>query len=141
MSSSVTELMQEAQRTAPSIIYSPDIHLWWEAVGDPLKAIFRRQLQNIPAFVPVLLLATSNACHTDLLEELPDKEERRAFFQDLILNQAAKPPVKTTVGNEERKCSLQLSSSVILDFLVLEFDSCNVLGFFFSLHAVLCITQ
>ncbi|XP_065687664.1 ATPase family AAA domain-containing protein 2-like isoform X2 [Patagioenas fasciata] len=103
------QLMQEAQRTAPSIIYIPHIHLWWEAVGPTLKATFTTLLQNIPTFTPVLLLATSDVCHADLPKEikelfingddevfkvqLPSREERRMFFEDLILNQAAKPPV------------------------------------------------
>ncbi|NXK06734.1 ATAD2 protein, partial [Herpetotheres cachinnans] len=102
------QLMREAQRTAPSIIYIPHIHLWWEAVGATLKATFTTLLQNIPAFAPVLLLATSDVFHADLPEEikelfvndygqvfkiqLPNKEERRKFFEDLIINQAAKPP-------------------------------------------------
>ncbi|XP_075597667.1 ATPase family AAA domain-containing protein 2-like [Balearica regulorum gibbericeps] len=102
------QLMREAQRTAPSIIYIPHIHLWWEAVGATLKATFTTLLHNIPAFAPVLLLATSDVCHADLPTEikelfmddyeevfqiqLPNEEERRMFFEDLIINQAAKPP-------------------------------------------------
>uniref|UniRef100_A0A8C4ULJ4 ATPase family AAA domain-containing protein 2 n=1 Tax=Falco tinnunculus TaxID=100819 RepID=A0A8C4ULJ4_FALTI len=102
------QLMREAQRTAPSIIYIPNIHLWWEAVGATLKATFTTLLQNIPAFAPVLLLATSDVFYADLPEEvkelfvkefeqvfnicLPDQDERRKFFEDLIMNQAAKPP-------------------------------------------------
>ncbi|NWI26326.1 ATAD2 protein, partial [Sula dactylatra] len=99
--------MREAQRTAPSIIYIPHIHLWWEAIGATLKATFTRLLQNIPTFAPVLLLATPDVCHSDLPKEikelffndhevfkiqLPNSDERRMFFEDLILNQAAKPP-------------------------------------------------
>ncbi|XP_008935119.1 PREDICTED: ATPase family AAA domain-containing protein 2, partial [Merops nubicus] len=102
------QLMREAQRTAPSIIYIPHIHLWWEAVGATLKATFTTLLQNIPAFAPVLLLATSDVCHADLPKEikelfindyevfkiqLPSKEERKMFFEDLVVNQAAKCPV------------------------------------------------
>ncbi|XP_064363913.1 ATPase family AAA domain-containing protein 2 isoform X4 [Dromaius novaehollandiae] len=102
------QLIREAQRTAPSIIYIPHIHLWWETVGVALKATFTTLLQNIPTFAPVLLLATSDICHADLPKEiqdlfindygevfniqLPSKEERRKFFEDLIVNQAAKPP-------------------------------------------------
>ncbi|XP_035747464.1 ATPase family AAA domain-containing protein 2 isoform X2 [Egretta garzetta] len=101
------QLMGEAQRTAPSVIYVPHIHLWWEAVGPTLKATFTTLLQNIPTFAPVLLLATSDVCHTHLPTEikelfmnddevfkveLPNNEERRMFFEDLVINQAAKPP-------------------------------------------------
>uniref|UniRef100_A0A8C0IDF5 ATPase family AAA domain containing 2 n=1 Tax=Bubo bubo TaxID=30461 RepID=A0A8C0IDF5_BUBBB len=101
------QLMRDAQRTAPSVIYISHIHLWWEAVGATLKATFITLLRNIPAFAPVLLLATSDVCHADLPNEikdlfineyevfqlhLPNKDERRKFFEDLIINQAAKPP-------------------------------------------------
>ncbi|XP_069636094.1 ATPase family AAA domain-containing protein 2 [Haliaeetus albicilla] len=101
------QLMREAQRTAPSIIYIPHIHLWWEAVGTTLKATFTMLLQNIPTFAPVLLLATSDVHHADLPKEvkelfindyevfkveLPSKDERSMFFEDLVVNQVAKPP-------------------------------------------------
>ncbi|XP_058524487.1 ATPase family AAA domain-containing protein 2 isoform X2 [Ochotona princeps] len=101
------QVIREAKRTAPSIVYIPHIHLWWEIVGPTLKATFTTLLQNIPSFAPVLLLATSDKPHSALPEEelfiqdygeiftvqLPGKEERTKFFEDLILKQAAKPPV------------------------------------------------
>ncbi|XP_021500935.1 ATPase family AAA domain-containing protein 2 isoform X1 [Meriones unguiculatus] len=104
-----SQMIREAKRTAPSIVYVPHIHLWWEIVGPTLKATFMTLLQNIPSFAPVLLLATSDKPYLALPEEvqdlfthdygeifnvqLPDKEERTKFFEDLILKQAAKPPV------------------------------------------------
>ncbi|ELW49085.1 ATPase family AAA domain-containing protein 2 [Tupaia chinensis] len=103
------QVIREAKRTAPSIVYVPHIHLWWEIVGPTLKATFTTLLQNIPSFAPVLLLATSDKPHSALPEEvqelfihdygeifnvqLPGKEERTKFFEDLILKQAAKPPI------------------------------------------------
>nr|XP_036293089.1 ATPase family AAA domain-containing protein 2 isoform X3 [Pipistrellus kuhlii] len=103
------QMIREAKRTAPSIVYIPHIHLWWEIVGPTLKATFTTLLQNIPSFAPVLLLATSDKPHSSLPEEvqelfihdygeifnvqLPGKEERTKFFEDLILKQAAKPPI------------------------------------------------
>ncbi|KAM6215269.1 ATPase family AAA domain-containing protein 2 isoform 1-T1 [Rhynchocyon petersi] len=103
------QMIREAKRTAPSIVYVPHIHLWWEIVGPTLKATFTTLLQNIPSFAPVLLLATSDKPHSALPEEvqelfireygeifnvrLPSKEERTKFFEDLILKQAAKPPI------------------------------------------------
>ncbi|NXM71883.1 ATAD2 protein, partial [Serilophus lunatus] len=102
------QLMQEAQRTAPSIMYVPQIPLWWETVGPTVKAIFTTLLQNIPAFAPILLLATSDVQHGDLPEEIkalfnndreevfkiqwPTCAERRSFFEDLVMKQAAEPP-------------------------------------------------
>ncbi|XP_069847457.1 ATPase family AAA domain-containing protein 2 isoform X1 [Dipodomys merriami] len=103
------QMIREAKRTAPSIVYIPHIHLWWDIVGLTLKATFTTLLQNIPSFAPVLLLATSDKPHSALPEEvqelfihdygevfnvqLPGKEERTKFFEDLILKQAAKPPI------------------------------------------------
>ncbi|NXP87554.1 ATAD2 protein, partial [Passerina amoena] len=103
-----SQLIREAQRTAPSIIYIPQISSWWEAVGPTLKAGFTGLLNNIPYFAPVLLLATSDVPHEDLPEEIktlfntnreevfniprPTCAERRGFYENLIMKQAAEPP-------------------------------------------------
>ncbi|NXO24574.1 ATAD2 protein, partial [Cisticola juncidis] len=103
-----SQLIREAQRTAPSIIYIPQIPSWWEAVGPTLKAGFTGLLNNIPYFAPVLLLATSDVPHEDLPEEIktlfntnreevfniprPTSAERKGFYEDLIMKQAAEPP-------------------------------------------------
>ncbi|NXB41352.1 ATAD2 protein, partial [Eulacestoma nigropectus] len=103
-----SQLMREAQRTAPSIIYIPQIPSWWEAIGPTLKAGFTGLLNNIPYFAPVLLLATSDVPHEDLPEEIkalfntnreevfniprPTCAERKGFFEDLIMKQSAEPP-------------------------------------------------
>lgn len=63
-------MIREAKRTAPSIVYVPHIHLWWEVVGPTVKATFTTLLQNIPSFAPVLLLATSDKSHSALPEEV-----------------------------------------------------------------------
>ncbi|NXB04786.1 ATAD2 protein, partial [Cnemophilus loriae] len=102
------QLMREAQRTAPSIIYVPQIPSWWETVGPTLRSVFTTLLQSIPRFTPVLLLATSNVQLRDLPEEIkalfnneyeeifriprPTCAERRRFFEDLVMKQAAQPP-------------------------------------------------
>ncbi|XP_052016380.1 ATPase family AAA domain-containing protein 2 isoform X2 [Apodemus sylvaticus] len=104
-----SQMIREAKRTAPSIVYVPHIHLWWEIAGPTLKATFTTLLQTIPSFAPVLLLATSEKPYSALPEEvqelfthdygeifnvqLPNEEERTKFFEDLILKHAAKPPV------------------------------------------------
>nr|XP_020652184.1 ATPase family AAA domain-containing protein 2 isoform X1 [Pogona vitticeps] len=102
------QLICEAKRTAPSIIYIPNIHIWWDTVGQTLQATFITLLQNIPSFAPVLLLATSDVHYAALPNEvqelfangygevfdvhLPTTEERREFFKDLLLHQAIKSP-------------------------------------------------
>ncbi|NXM21918.1 ATAD2 protein, partial [Ploceus nigricollis] len=107
-----SQLIREAQRTAPSIIYIPQIPLWWEAIGPTLKAGFTGLLNNIPYFAPVLLLATSDVPHEDLPEEIktlfntnreevfniprPTCDERKGFYENLIMKQAAEPPASKT---------------------------------------------
>ncbi|XP_072323030.1 ATPase family AAA domain-containing protein 2-like isoform X1 [Scyliorhinus torazame] len=102
------QLFKEARRTAPSVLYIPHIDQWWESVGDTLRATFITLLQDIPTFTPILLLATCDVLQSELAEEvkkmfvchygevfnveLPSHEERKKFFEDLILKQAAKPP-------------------------------------------------
>ncbi|XP_035285771.1 ATPase family AAA domain-containing protein 2-like isoform X1 [Anguilla anguilla] len=102
------QLFREAKRTAPSILYVPHIQLWWDTVGSALRATFLSLLQDVPPFSPILLLATCSQPHHSLFQEvqdlfrdeygevyevqLPTQQERTRFFEDLILNQAAKAP-------------------------------------------------
>ncbi|XP_069776370.1 ATPase family AAA domain-containing protein 2-like isoform X2 [Narcine bancroftii] len=101
-------LFREARKTAPSILYIPHIDRWWESVGDTLRATFISLLQDIPSFTPILLLMTCDVQYNELAEEvkelfahhsgevfnvpLPNYKERKQFFEDLIMKQAAKPP-------------------------------------------------
>lgn len=102
------QIFVEAKRTSPSILYIPHIGQWWETVGPALRATFLSLLSSIPAFSPILLLATCNLHYDQLSMEVqelfrveygevfhvqvPTSRERRAFFEDLIVNQAAKAP-------------------------------------------------
>nr|XP_020490645.1 ATPase family AAA domain-containing protein 2 isoform X1 [Labrus bergylta] len=102
------QIFVEAKRTSPSILYIPHIGQWWETVGPALKATFLSLLSSIPAFAPILLLATCSLQYEQLSVEVqelfrveygevfhvqvPTNRERRNFFEDLILNQAAKAP-------------------------------------------------
>uniref|UniRef100_A0AAZ3S9Y5 ATPase family AAA domain-containing protein 2 n=1 Tax=Oncorhynchus tshawytscha TaxID=74940 RepID=A0AAZ3S9Y5_ONCTS len=93
------QMFCEAKRTSPSILYIPHIQRWWDTVGSALRATFLSLLQDIPSFSPILLLATCNvqdlfcAEYGEVLQvQVPTPHERRNFFDDLILNQAAKAP-------------------------------------------------
>ncbi|XP_038145602.1 ATPase family AAA domain-containing protein 2-like isoform X1 [Cyprinodon tularosa] len=102
------KIFVEAKRTSPSILYIPHIGQWWETVGSALRATFLSLLSSIPAFSPILLLATCSLRYEQLSMEVqelfrveygevfnvpaPSSQERRDFFEDLILNQAAKAP-------------------------------------------------
>uniref|UniRef100_A0A7N8WUA7 ATPase family AAA domain-containing protein 2 n=1 Tax=Mastacembelus armatus TaxID=205130 RepID=A0A7N8WUA7_9TELE len=100
------KIFVEAKRTSPSILYIPHIGQWWETVGAALRATFLSLLSSIPAFSPILLLATCDLHYDQLSTELfraeygevfhiqvPTSREKRNFFEDLILNQAARAPV------------------------------------------------
>ncbi|XP_067093707.1 ATPase family AAA domain-containing protein 2-like isoform X2 [Osmerus mordax] len=111
------QIFCEAKRTSPSILYMPHIQQWWVTMGAALRATFLSLLSTIPSFSPVLLLATCSLPHADLAYEIqdlfrmeygevyhiqpPTQKERRNFFEDLILNQAAKAPMS------KRKAALQ----------------------------------
>ncbi|XP_054898153.1 ATPase family AAA domain-containing protein 2-like [Poeciliopsis prolifica] len=102
------KIFVEAKRTSPSILYIPHIGQWWETVGSALRATFLSLLSSIPAFSPILLLATCSVHYDQLSVEVqelfrveygevfcvpvPTSRERRDFFEDLLLNQAAKAP-------------------------------------------------
>ncbi|XP_019112381.2 ATPase family AAA domain-containing protein 2 isoform X2 [Larimichthys crocea] len=102
------QIFVEAKRTSPSILYIPHIGQWWETVGPALRATFLSLLSSIPAFAPILLLATCSLRYDQLSMEVqelfrveygevfhmrvPTNRERKSFFEDLILNQAAKGP-------------------------------------------------
>ncbi|XP_029959269.1 ATPase family AAA domain-containing protein 2 isoform X2 [Salarias fasciatus] len=102
------QIFVEAKRTSPSVLYVPHIGQWWDTVGPALRATFTSLLSSIPAFSPILLLATCSLRYDQLsleVQELfrteygevfhvrvPTSRERRDFFEDLILHQAAKAP-------------------------------------------------
>lgn len=60
----------EAKRTSPSILYVPHIGQWWETVSPALRATFLSLLNSIPAFAPILLLATCNMQYRELNMEV-----------------------------------------------------------------------
>ncbi|XP_063771370.1 ATPase family AAA domain-containing protein 2B isoform X2 [Pseudophryne corroboree] len=107
---SCAQVFREARRTVPSVVYMPHIGDWWEAVSETVRATFLTLLQDIPSFSPILLLSTSETVYGELPEEVkcifraqyeevfiisrPNQDDRLNFFQDLIINQAAKPPPK-----------------------------------------------
>lgn len=58
----------------PSILYLPHIGQWWETVGPALRATFLSLLSSIPAFAPILLLATCSLQYEQLSMEVWKEE-------------------------------------------------------------------
>ncbi|XP_077365895.1 ATPase family AAA domain-containing protein 2B isoform X2 [Festucalex cinctus] len=105
---SCAQVFREACRSVPSVVFVPHVSEWWETVSDMLKSTFLSLLQDVPSFCPVLILATAETSYSLLSDEVrsmfqkaygevvtlqpPGDRERRSFFSDLLLVQAAKAP-------------------------------------------------
>ncbi|XP_036831938.1 ATPase family AAA domain-containing protein 2B isoform X1 [Oncorhynchus mykiss] len=103
---SCAQVFCEARRSVPSVVFMPHICDWWDSVSDTVKNTFLSLLQDVPSFTPLLILATTDTCYTQLPQEVklmfqrtygevvslspPGEEDRRRFFTDLLLVQAAR---------------------------------------------------
>ncbi|KAM9840773.1 ATPase family AAA domain-containing protein 2B [Aulostomus maculatus] len=110
------QVFREARRCVPSVVFMPHISEWWETVSDTVKSTFLTLLQDVPSFCPVLILATAETHYSQLSDEVRSifqrsygevvtlcpagEEDRRSFFSDLLLVQAARPPPR--LKNTER---------------------------------------
>uniref|UniRef100_A0A3B5LI10 ATPase family AAA domain-containing protein 2 n=1 Tax=Xiphophorus couchianus TaxID=32473 RepID=A0A3B5LI10_9TELE len=113
---SCAQVFREARRSVPSVVYMPHISEWWDTVSDTVKSTFLTLLNDVPSFSPVLILATAETQYSRLTEEVksifqrtygevvllcpPGDQERRSFFSDLLLVQAARSPPRPR--NSER---------------------------------------
>ncbi|XP_034555220.1 ATPase family AAA domain-containing protein 2B isoform X2 [Notolabrus celidotus] len=105
---SCAQVFREARRSVPSVVFMPHVSEWWETVSDTVKSTFFTLLQDVPSFSPVLILATAESHYSQLSDEVrsmfqrsygevvtlcpPEEEDRRNFFSDLLLVQAARAP-------------------------------------------------
>ncbi|XP_072218454.1 ATPase family AAA domain-containing protein 2B isoform X2 [Leuresthes tenuis] len=105
---SCAQVFREARRSTPSVVYMPHISEWWDTVSDTVKSTFLTLLQDVPSFSPILILGTAETQYAKLSDEVrsifqrtygevvalcpPGEEEKRNFFSDLLLVQAARPP-------------------------------------------------
>uniref|UniRef100_A0A8C9X9Z6 ATPase family AAA domain-containing protein 2 n=1 Tax=Sander lucioperca TaxID=283035 RepID=A0A8C9X9Z6_SANLU len=103
---SCAQVFREARRSVPSVVFMPHISEWWEIVSDTVKSTFLTLLHDVPSFSPVLILATAETHYSQLSDEVrsifqrtygevvtlcpPAAEDRRSFFADLLLVQAAR---------------------------------------------------
>ncbi|XP_073348896.1 ATPase family AAA domain-containing protein 2B [Pagrus major] len=103
---SCAQVFREARRSVPSVVFMPHVSEWWETVSDTVKSTFLTLLQDVPSFSPVLILATAETHYSQLSDEVksmfqrtygevvtlcpPGEEDRRIFFSDLLLVQAAR---------------------------------------------------
>ena len=60
----------EARRAAPAVLFLPHLHLWWQTASPALRAVLVMLLRDLPAELPLLLLATAEVPRAALDREL-----------------------------------------------------------------------
>ncbi|KAK3753237.1 hypothetical protein RRG08_024509 [Elysia crispata] len=105
---SCANVFHEAKRKCPSILYLPYMDQWWDVMADTLRATLLTLIHDLDPALPLLLLATSErpyhmldptlrslfstySCEVSTMRN-PNKDERYAFFKDLLLAQTFKAP-------------------------------------------------
>nr|ASZ84552.1 putative BRAT1 [Cupressus sempervirens] len=77
----LVHIVGEARRTSPSILYLPQLQLWWETAHELLRAVLLTILDELPSDLPVLLLATSCVPSDELDGEAASLFGRRYIYQ------------------------------------------------------------
>lgn len=87
---------REALRSVPSILYLPHLQLWWQSASDSLRTTLIIAMKDLPADLPLLVLATAETALNDLPSELtemlgetvelsaPSEQGRAAMFAPLL---------------------------------------------------------
>ncbi len=52
--------MLEARRAAPAILHLPHLQLWWDTASPSLRATLCMLLADLPADLPLLLMASAD---------------------------------------------------------------------------------
>ncbi|GLJ11480.1 hypothetical protein SUGI_0168500 [Cryptomeria japonica] len=76
----LVHIVGEARRTTPSILYLPQLQLWWETAHDQLRAVLLSILEELPSDLPLLLLATSSVPSDELDGEAASLFGRRYMY-------------------------------------------------------------
>ncbi|KAL0280659.1 UNVERIFIED_CONTAM: hypothetical protein PYX00_001884 [Menopon gallinae] len=110
----IIQIIREATRNPPSVIYLPAIDKWWDLLPYTAHEIFLDRIKSIPITSAVLLLGTSHCSYCNLNSEVksifryevfeirkPTQEERKNFFKPLILEETVRPPDQPEPTEEE----------------------------------------
>lgn len=111
---SLVTTVREACRAVPSILYLPHLGVWWEAAHDVLRKTLSIVLRDIPAELPLFILATAGEEENDLPVEVrnlfsncvevgyPPKKARAALFEPLCREAQECPKVTDAVVKRRR---------------------------------------
>ncbi|EME48545.1 hypothetical protein DOTSEDRAFT_76153 [Dothistroma septosporum NZE10] len=72
----VVQLFEEVKRHKPSVIYIPNVNIWWDTLADSVKRTFVGLLRSLPPNDPVLLLG--------IMELYQDDEADPHMLRDLF---------------------------------------------------------
>ncbi|XP_072746443.1 ATPase family AAA domain-containing protein 2 isoform X1 [Anoplolepis gracilipes] len=102
------QVINEAARNVPSIIYIRSIDKWWPLVPETVKAVLLCHIAALDPSLPILILATCDATYQDLPNQLknlfselrgevysmktPTTEQRMKFFRHIFMIQSLRPP-------------------------------------------------
>lgn len=60
----------EVKRHKPSIIFIPNVDVWWNSISDAAITTFTTMLRSVPPSDPILLLATAECAPESLAPEM-----------------------------------------------------------------------
>ncbi|KAK3682641.1 hypothetical protein B0T22DRAFT_290854 [Podospora appendiculata] len=121
----IVSLFTEVRRHKPSVIYIPNVDVWWTSIGDSAITAFTTMLRNIPPADPVLLLGTSETVPEyitpEILKELfgfskrnravvdrPERELRLEFFESIIFHLRQSPSDFPDPANRKKRVLKEL---------------------------------
>lgn len=101
---------REALRSVPSILYLPHLQLWWESAPQSLRTTLIIALKDLPADLPLLVLAMAESPLNDLPAELvelfgetlelsaPSEQGRMRMFEPLLQEAQAVPTMSNAAA-------------------------------------------
>ncbi|KAL2015855.1 hypothetical protein VTK56DRAFT_4688 [Thermocarpiscus australiensis] len=116
----IVSLFTEVKRHKPSVIFIPNVDIWWNSISDAAITTFTTLLRSIPPSDPVLLLATAE-CTPELLApeilkelfgfskrnravvERPERENRLEFFENIISHVRKSPTEFPDPANRKKR--------------------------------------
>ncbi|KAF2141967.1 uncharacterized protein K452DRAFT_270645 [Aplosporella prunicola CBS 121167] len=118
---SIVELFKEVRRHKPSVIYIPNVNVWYQTVSNEVMSLFKSQLRALPANDAVLVLGMMELEHESekldpsMLRDLfgystkniykvqrPDEASRKEFFENVIAL-IRKPPTEFPDPNRKKR--------------------------------------
>ncbi|RPB10252.1 AAA-domain-containing protein [Morchella conica CCBAS932] len=129
MEAAIVQLFVEVKRRKPSVIFVPEIDMWYSSLSDHALATFRGLLQSIPANEPILFLGITEqevkALSSQMLTEFfgysrkdrfelgkPDKDARFQYFDNVISHIRKAPTDFPPDANNRKKRVLEVLEKV-----------------------------